>query len=339
MSDEIEPGWYKDPADPTAQRYWDGEGYVGEPLPADATPPDGPPPVPVSPPPVPAVGPIGVEPMAAGAPAPAAPPGVGPPSGFGQPGFGPPPGIGEPAEPSPGWPAGSPPREAPPGWPPGYAPPGYAPPGQPPPGYRARRAMPTPRPHGLLLAGAGRRLAARAIDFLAVAGLCAIANAWFAYQWWQAYLPYLRDALRAQLAGQSVPQPPSSVFSLIVMMCVVATAVWFAYEVPGSANTGQTLGKRLVGIKVMRMESGDRLGFGRALTRWGRLGLPTLFWWCWGVGLLLQALDCLFVVIDRPLRQALHDKAAGTVVVQLGSSPVGPPVADATSGGTHADAR
>jgi hypothetical protein len=85
----------------------------------------------------------------------------------------------------------------------------------------------------------------------------------------------------------------------------------------------------------MRMESGDRLGFGRAFTRWGRLGLPTLFWWCYGVGLMLQALDCLFVLIDRPLRQALHDKAAGTVVVQLGESPV----ADTTGGGTHADPR
>ena len=40
---EIAPGWYKDPADPTTQRYWDGEVWIGDPLPADATPPDGPP--------------------------------------------------------------------------------------------------------------------------------------------------------------------------------------------------------------------------------------------------------------------------------------------------------
>jgi uncharacterized RDD family membrane protein YckC len=199
--------------------------------------------------------------------------------------------------------------------------------------------MPPPRPHGLLLAGAGRRFAARAIDFAAIAVLCAIANAWFAYQWWQAYLPYLRDLLRAQGAGSTVPELPSSVFSLTVMMCFVATAVWFAYEVPGSANTGQTLGKRLVGIKVMRMESPDRLGFGRAFTRWGRLGLPTLFWWCYGVGFLLQALDCLFVIIDRPLRQALHDKAAGTVVVQLSGPPTTVSAGDITRGGTHADPR
>jgi uncharacterized RDD family membrane protein YckC len=309
MSD-IAPGWYKDPADPTTQRYWDGEGYLGEPIPADATPPDGPPPVPA--------------PVPAAPPAPAAADGPPVPDTFTV-------SAGTLTSPPP--PASTAGDASAPAWPPAY------PPGYPPPGYRPRRAMPPPRPHGFLLAGAGRRLAARAIDIAAVLGLCAIANAWFAYQWWQAYLPYLRDALRAQLNGASLPEPPSSVFSLIVMMCLVATAVWFSYEVPGSANTGQTLGKRLVGIKVMRIESGDRLGFGRAFTRWGRLGLPTMFWWCWGVGFLLQALDCLFVLIDRPLRQALHDKAAGTVVVHIGRAPSAGPVSETPSGGTHADPR
>ena len=36
-------GWYKDPADTTTQRYWDGEGWIGKAIPADAVPPDGPP--------------------------------------------------------------------------------------------------------------------------------------------------------------------------------------------------------------------------------------------------------------------------------------------------------
>jgi len=222
----------------------------------------------------------------------------------------------------------APPGPPPPGWPPGYPPP---------PGYRLLVA---PRPHGFALAGPGRRLAARAIDFAAVAGLCLIANAWFAYRLWQLYLPYLQDVLRAsRIAGSTIPQPPASAGYLIIMMCLVATAVWFAYEVPGSANTGQTLGKRLLGIKVMRIESADRLGFGRAFQRWGRFGLPTLFWWCWGVGFILQALDVLFVLVDRPLRQALHDKAAGTVVVQLTDRSVPRPPARATGGGTHADPR
>ena len=298
MSD-IQPGWYRDPVDATVQRYWDGEGWLGEPIAADAEPPPGPPEVLST-----------SDSTTETSPEPPA------------------------AEPEAQVPAG------PPGWPPGYppAPPGYpVPPGYPlPPGYPARVM---PRPHGFRIAGTGRRLAARAIDFAAVAVLCTIANGWFAYQLWQAYLPYLGDVLRAQRAGATIPQPPASAANLIIMMCLVATAVWFAYEVPGSANTGQTLGKRLVGIKVMRLESVDRLGFGRAFRRWGRLGLPTLFWWCYGVGFVLQALDCLFVLIDRPLQQALHDKSAGTVVVQLGGIAAGPPAAEATVGGRHADPR
>ena len=38
----VTPGWYKDPAEPTTQRYWDGDGWVGGSLPLDATPPEGP---------------------------------------------------------------------------------------------------------------------------------------------------------------------------------------------------------------------------------------------------------------------------------------------------------
>src|SRR5690348_1340016 len=40
---DITPGWYKDPADPDVQRYWDGEGWLGDPIPAGAPTPAGPP--------------------------------------------------------------------------------------------------------------------------------------------------------------------------------------------------------------------------------------------------------------------------------------------------------
>ncbi|TDC50129.1 DUF2510 domain-containing protein, partial [Micromonospora sp. KC207] len=37
----IAPGWYVDPADPDTRRYWDGEGWIGAPIPVDQTPPEG----------------------------------------------------------------------------------------------------------------------------------------------------------------------------------------------------------------------------------------------------------------------------------------------------------
>jgi hypothetical protein len=43
----VEPGWYTDPADPTVQRYWDGEGWVGQPQPASLPAPVEPPAQPI----------------------------------------------------------------------------------------------------------------------------------------------------------------------------------------------------------------------------------------------------------------------------------------------------
>ena len=215
------------------------------------------------------------------------------------------------------------PPDPPPGWPYGN-PPAYAGP------------APGPRPHGLALAGLGARFVARMVDVIAVFVLCAIANAWFAIQFWQGVRPYYTEALRRGLDGdtstENLPVVPQSATTLLLIICFVTTAVWFAYEVPASANSGQTLGKRLLGIKVVRLETADQLGFGRSLRRWSRLGLPTLLWYCC-VGFVLQFIDCLFVVIDRPLHQALHDKAAGTVVVRVPRDAPSP----SSPGGRHAD--
>ncbi|HYN96978.1 MAG TPA: DUF2510 domain-containing protein, partial [Pilimelia sp.] len=58
MSD-VAPGWYPDPADRETQRYWDGDGWLGRPLPVTATPPPGPP---ADEPPPPAAAPAPVPP-------------------------------------------------------------------------------------------------------------------------------------------------------------------------------------------------------------------------------------------------------------------------------------
>jgi hypothetical protein len=68
---------------------------------------------------------------------------------------------------------------------------------------------------------------------------------------------------------------------------------------------------------VFRLENTDQIGFGRAFRRWARLGLWTPFWSCYGLGLLLQAIDSLSPLFDPRLRQALHDKTAQTVVVAV----------------------
>lgn len=288
----VQPGWYVDPADPETRRYWDGEGWMGAPIPVDATPPEGPPPP---------------EPAPVAAPAPAAPPAdpgqptPGPQSGHPgagphpeQPGWwpGPPTDAGQPSGPPPGWPY--------PTWP-----------GRP----------PLPQPHGLPLASYGARLVARLIDFGVVFLLNVAVNGWFVWRYVEEVAPYLRESFRRALAGNSstegLPQPGEQAGGLQIVILLIATALWFAYEVPSMAARGQTFGKRVAGIRAVPVEADQPLGFGRATRRWTTLGLPTMLWYCCGFGLLLQLVDAVSPLFDQPLRQALHDKRAQTVVVQL----------------------
>jgi uncharacterized RDD family membrane protein YckC len=113
------------------------------------------------------------------------------------------------------------------------------------------------------------------------------------------------------------PRPPDRASYLMVLIPIVVAALWLAYEVPAVAQRGQTFGKRVVGIKVLPLESTEPLGFARALRRWNPLGLPVLLWVC-GLGFLLQLVDSISPCLGGPLQLALHDRSAGTVVVQVG---------------------
>lgn len=255
----VKPGWYKDPAEPSTQRYWDGAGWVGAPIPADAAPPPGPPATAEAPPPP-----------------------------------GPPPPAAEQMVKAPA------PRRFEPGLPPG---------------------PPVPvRPHDMPLAGMGARFVARVIDFGVVLLLNAVVNGWFVYQWMLDFIPFFQATLRAVYAGESTSDitPPDRVGQLLFVISILAMALWFAYEVPMIADSGQTLGKRALQIKVVRVESQEPLGFMRAWRRWNPLGMPVILASCCGpFFVILQILDVMFIPMDRAQRMALHDRSAGTYVVQL----------------------
>jgi len=180
---------------------------------------------------------------------------------------------------------------------------------------------PAPQPHGLPLASYGARLVARLIDLGVVFLLNALVNGWFVWRYIEEISPYLRESVRRSLAGntstEGLPQPGEQAAGLQIAILLIATALWFAYEVPSMAARGQTFGKRVMGIRALPVEADQPLGFGRATRRWSTLGLPTLLWYCCGFGLLLQFVDAVSLLFDQPLRQALHDKRAQTVVVQL----------------------
>ncbi|MFY1689404.1 RDD family protein [Plantactinospora sp. WMMB782] len=358
----VQPGWYADPAEPTTQRYWDGEGWVGAALPVDATPPPGPPPEEPEEPEPPAApassgagapgSPAPGSPAAPGTPA-TPPPGApgGPAAPWGGPPWGgppvsaPPPGGTPPVSgappggpPASGPPASGPPAPGPPvppGWPGGPVPPGWPgagpagqpyppgmPYGQPPPGWpQPYWAAPPPRPHGMELAPLGARVLARLIDISLVLLLNVVVNGWFVWRFVDEVGPVVREIFRRAFAGESttenLPQASAQADGLQVVILLIAVALWFAYEVPSVANTGQTFGKRVMRIKVVPLAETEQLGFGRSFRRWNLLGLPVFLWSCCGIGFLIQLVDCALAFFDRPLRQSLHDKRGQTVVVRL----------------------
>jgi len=267
VSDEaLKPGWYKDPADPATQRYWDGEGWVGDPLPAGVTPPPGPP------------------------------------------GRVPPPSV--------HWPA--PQRVA----------------------VAAPPALPyglVLRPYGLPVAPLGLRVLARLIDLGILLALNVVGNGWLVYLYlsdiWPTVKAYESQVLQPNPNLDAIPAIPGRAQWILTVIPLIAMALWFAYEVPAIAQRGQTLGKRVVGIKVLPLEGvrlpgmppappaltvPETIGYLRAIRRWNPLGLPVLLYTCCGIGFVLQLVDALSPTFGGPLHLAFHDKAAATVVVHSG---------------------
>jgi uncharacterized RDD family membrane protein YckC len=110
--------------------------------------------------------------------------------------------------------------------------------------------------------------------------------------------------------------------NLLLLIALIFAALWMAYEVPATARSGQTVGKRAARIKVVRVESEEPLGFPRSLWRWSFMGLPVLLLGCCGpFFVVLQMADVFWIAIDRVQRMALHDRSAGTFVVQLPGTP------------------
>jgi uncharacterized RDD family membrane protein YckC len=112
-------------------------------------------------------------------------------------------------------------------------------------------------------------------------------------------IPTALDVLNAMVGGRGTIV---TVLALIVW-CVITT--WLV------ASNGQSIGKRLVGIKVVRT-NGARASFGRIfLLRNVVNGLPNLLPY---VGWLYQLVDPLLIYQDS--RQCIHDKIADTIVVR-----------------------
>ncbi|MDE0654849.1 MAG: RDD family protein [bacterium] len=78
------------------------------------------------------------------------------------------------------------------------------------------------------------------------------------------------------------------------------------------AVRGQTVGKKAVGIRVVRADNGELPTLGRSFARWA---LPGVLLAIPGAGYALAAL-CFSSLLRDASRRGWHDKVAGTIVVK-----------------------
>ncbi|AVH97299.1 hypothetical protein GCM10010497_42200 [Streptomyces cinereoruber] len=227
-------------------------------------------------------------PSAGGQPPPAGPPPEGPPPG------GPPPG----GPPPPGNPYGSP-----------YGGGGGSPydnnmPPPPPPyggGYGGGYGGTDPLAGMPPLADSGRRILARLIDWIIVAVPLAIIGIPFKVYDRVSSDDDFGDAVNSFNGGGQL------VFQLITIVAYVA------YDTILTARNGQTLGKKLMKLRVAMLNDGSTPPMSQSLLRAVVLWLPALI--C--CACLWPLLLLILILVDKPYKQGLHDKAAKTVVVSV----------------------
>jgi uncharacterized RDD family membrane protein YckC len=145
------------------------------------------------------------------------------------------------------------------------------------------------------LADSGKRVLARIIDMIIV-GIVVWLVSWAFHT-----TEYNVNADRIE-TGKSVGQS------------VIAAVLYTAYDTILIARSGQTLGKRLLNMRVANLEDGSNPSVQASLMRAAVLWLPFAF-----------CCACIWTAIcggwsffDKPYKQGLHDKAARTVEVSTG---------------------
>lgn len=112
------------------------------------------------------------------------------------------------------------------------------------------------------------------------------------------------NIFRENQAAELAPSIITSVF--IILVSIIIMFIPLVYQTVCTAIWGQTLGKKLVKIKVVRSDNSPKVGFIKAFIREV-------------VGKFLSSfflLGYLWVIWDKK-KQAWHDKLAGTVVVKV----------------------
>ncbi|MFJ2741591.1 RDD family protein [Streptomyces sp. NPDC087440] len=96
-----------------------------------------------------------------------------------------------------------------------------------------------------------------------------------------------------------------------MLWTLLTLAAYLAYDTIMTSKNGQTVGKRLMNLRVAMLNDGSTPQTSVALMRIAVLQVPAILccpclWWL---------VNLVMVAVDKPYQQGLHDKAAKTVVV------------------------
>lgn len=154
-------------------------------------------------------------------------------------------------------------------------------------------------------AGLGRRLAARLVDTVVLAGVTAVA----AVPLGTKALDHVNEKIdAAKLSGETVTVwlLDSTTAGCLGVILAVLLLFGVLYDALPTARWGRTLGKLLCGIEVRDIEGHEPPSFGSALRRWLVYAVTGVL----GIGVV----GVLWGLFDKPWRQCWHDKAAHTFV-------------------------
>lgn len=195
------------------------------------------------------------------------------------------------------------------------------PPPAPPHGYLAQPPPAPVAPSGQPLAEFWQRLVAYLIDGLIVSAVLMILILPLYIGWIVWFMSRVEQLEAREPVPAGEPDPVAAelgtamllFFGLFAAMIVLTLVASYVYFVEMMFRTGQTLGKKVMKIRVVPLDPVARLTRGDAARRW-------LVQWAGGTFIpLFSYLDGLWQLWDRPYRQCLHDKFPQTTVVRYGA--------------------
>jgi uncharacterized RDD family membrane protein YckC len=159
-----------------------------------------------------------------------------------------------------------------------------------------------------------QRLVARLLDGLILALITSPLWIWY-FAWYFQNLPadlFATDTTTAPNMSE-IMRLELRLMGMSLLFGLVQAIVYFAYDWFQHAKWGQTIGKRIMKIKVVTVDDRELMTGGAAAKRAAAFTLAPQVPL---VGGPFALMDVLWPLWDKPHRQALHDKFAHTIVIK-----------------------